>query len=133
MKKDKTEDMPQLKSVQGMCRFCGQYMALEVPESFNDVDIAEEATKKCKCTEAQEYTRSKERTANGEAAVKTLFANTEGLDVMKKKMLDTVKELCKYELDSITLKKGGYTCKMKPSKDGVKISLEQKTVNALES
>ena len=133
MKKDKTEDMPQLKNVQGKCRYCGQYAAIEVPESFNEIDIEEEATKRCGCAEAKEYTRSKERTANGEAAVKTLFTNTEGLDVMKKKMLDTVKELVEHDLDSITLKKGGYTCKMKPSKDGVKISLEQKTVNALES
>ena len=122
-----------MKSVQGKCRFFGQYMHLEVPKSFNEIDIEEEATKKCGCAEAEAYTRSKERTANGEAAVKALFTNTEGLEKMKNKMLGTVKELVEHDLDSITLKKGGYTCKMKPSKDGVKIYLEQKTVNALES
>ena len=34
---------------------------------------------------------------------------------------------------SITVKKGTYKCTMKPSKDGVKISLEQKTVDSIES
>ena len=133
MKKNSEEFKPQMKSVQGKCRYCGQYAAIEVPESFNEIDIEEEATKRCGCAEAKEYTRSQERTANGEASVKALFKDVEGLDVVKKKMLGSVKDLCEHDIDGITIKKGTYTCKMKPSKDGVKIALEQKTVSALES
>ena len=129
----KQEKEYELKSVQGKCRFCGQFMALEVPESWNDIDIEEEATKKCGCAEAKEYTRSKERTANGERAVKDIFKERPELDIMKNMLLKTVKPLCEHEISGITLKKGIFKCTIKPSKDGVKISLEQKTVDSIES
>lgn len=122
-----------LKSVQGKCRFCGQFMALEVPESWNEIDIEEEATKKCGCAEAKEYTQSKERTANGERTVKDIFKDHPELDVLKNMLLKYVKTLCEHEISGITVKKGTYKCTMKPSKDGVKISLEQKTVDSIES
>ena len=35
----KTENEFELKQVQGVCRFCGQFVALEVPQSFTQEDI----------------------------------------------------------------------------------------------
>lgn len=122
-----------MKDVQGKCRFCGQYRAIQVPDSFNDIDIEEEVTKQCDCVEAVAYTKKKENTANGEAAVKRLFENMPELDYIKQQLLNQVKHLCEYEIDSVSFKRGSYTCKMKRSKDGVKVEIEHKTVDTEES
>lgn len=122
-----------MKDVQGKCRFCGQYRAIRVPDSFNDIDIEEEVTKKCDCVDAVSYTKKQEHIANGEGAVKELFEEYEELVNIRDALLAQVKPLCENNIDGVSFKKGIYTCKMKRSKDGVKVDIESKTVDSLES
>ena len=132
MKKN-TEDTPQLKSVQGVCKFCGQFVALEVPESFTDIDIAEEAVKKCDCPEARAYTKQQEDIATAEGMIKEFFKDREGMDTIKDILLSAVKPLAKSEIGALSVSKDGYTGSMKPTKDGIKVTLKYTTVDSVES
>lgn len=122
-----------MKDVQGKCRFCGQYQMLSVPDSFNDVDIEDEATKKCDCAEAQADTKIKENIANTEGAIKDFFKDKENLSVLKELLLAAVKPLAEYKINKISISKAGYTGSMKPTKDGIKISLKYSTEDSVEA
>ena len=117
-----------MKNVQGKCVFCGQYRAIEVPDTFNQDDIDEEVTKKCECPEAKIDTEKKEKIATSEAKVKEIFEGSPGLKIMKEMLLSAIEPMAKYEIDGITIKKGGFTAKLKPGKDGLKVTLEQKVI-----
>lgn len=121
-----------MKNVQGKCLFCGQYRAIEVPNSWSEADIDAEVTKKCECPEAKADTEKKEKVATGEAKVKEMFKDIACLKTMQKMLLDAIKPLAEYEIDSITIKRGGYTGKVKPGKDSLKVTLEHKTVETSE-
>lgn len=131
--KKKEEPTSGMKSVQGKCKYCGQYMALEVPESFSETDIEDEATKRCDCVDAVSATQAREKTANGEGAVKDIFKDREELNEVKEIFLKKVESIVKYKIDNISVTKGRYKCKMKRSKDGVKVEIEEKTVDSIES
>ena len=129
----KTENEFELKQVQGVCRFCGQYIALEVPESFTQEDIDEEAIKKCKCPEAEKYTRTQENIAYTEGMIKNFFEHRTGLEVIKDMLIGAVKPLAEGQITKITIGRGEYTGTMKPSKDGIKLSLKYSTEDSIES
>ena len=84
-----------MKDVQGKCRFCGQYQMLSVPDSFNDVDIEDEATKKCDCAEAQADTKIKENIANTEGAIKDFFKDFFCYRTVDSSGISKVNKLCK--------------------------------------
>ena len=117
-----------MKNVQGKCLFCGQYRAIEVPDTFTEEDIDEEVTKKCDCPEAKADTDKKEKIATSEAKVKEIFEGLPALETMQNMLLSALKPLTMYDIDGITIKKAGYTGKLKPGKDGLKVTLEHKTV-----
>ena len=129
----KTENEFELKQVQGVCRFCGQYIALEVPGSFTQEDIDEEAIKKCKCPEAEKYTRTQENIAYTEGMIKNFFEHRTGLEVIKDMLIGAVKPLAEGQITKITIGRGEYTGTMKPSKDGIKLSLKYSTEDSIES
>ena len=129
----KTENEFELKQVQGECKFCGQFIALEVPQSFDGAEINEEATKKCKCPEAEKYTRTQENIANTEGMIKNFFEHRTGLEVLKDMLLGAVKPLAEGQITKITIGRGEYTGTMKPSKDGIKLSLKYSTEDSVES
>ena len=122
-----------MKQVQGVCRFCGQFVALEVPQSFTQEDIDEEAIKRCKCPEAEKYIRTQENIANTEGMIKNFFEHRKGLEVLKDMLLGAVKPLAEGQITKITIGRGEYTGTMKPSKDGIKLSLKYSTEDSVES
>ena len=122
-----------MKDVQGACKFCGQFRAMQVPDSFTQADIDEEATKKCDCVDAQADTRIKENIANTEGTIGEFFKDKEGLEELKELLLTAVKPLAEYKISSISVSKGPYTGTMKPGKDGIKILLKYTTTDSVES
>ena len=122
-----------MKTATGVCMFCGQNAVLEVPEEFTQEMIDEEAVKKCDCPEAKAITRLQETIANAEGAIRDFFEGREGMDVIKTLLLNAVEPLAKSEIGSISISRGGYTGTMKPSKEGIKVSLKFTTVDSVES
>ena len=117
----------------GVCKFCGQTAAIEVPERFTQEMIDEEVVKKCDCPEARIYTKQLEKIANGEGSVKDLFKDHEEMEVLRDIMISMVKPVIKGEISGASIGRFGYTGKIKPSKDGVKVTLEHKTSESRES
>lgn len=131
-----TEEKPEedwLIIVQGKCRFCGQYMALEVPGSFSETDIEEEATRHCDCPEAKAYSGLWENIANTEGMIKDFFEGRDDLTIMKDMLLTAVQPLAEHNITKITISKGSYTGIMKPSKEDIKLSLKNSTEDVIES
>lgn len=122
-----------MKTATGVCRYCGQSVALEVPESFTQDIIDEEAVKRCDCPEAKAYTKQQETIASAEGMIKDFFSDREGMQAVKDLLLSAVKPLAENAIGSISISKDGYTGSMKPTKDGVKVSLKYTTVDAVES
>lgn len=122
-----------MKTTTGKCKYCGQIMTLEVPESFTQDVVDEEVTRKCNCAEAQAATRQQETIASAEGMIKDFFKDREGMDQIKELLLSAVEPIARCEITAISISKGGYTGTMKPGKDGIKVSLKHTTVDSVES
>ncbi len=122
-----------MKTVTGVCKFCGQSVAMEVPAGFTQKEIDEEAIRKCDCPEAQAFTKQQEEIANAEGMIKTFFEKREGMETVKDLLLSAVKPLAENSIGAITISKDGYTGSLKPTKDGIKVSLKYTTVDSMES
>jgi len=122
-----------MKTATGTCKYCGQIATLQVPEEFTQEIIDEEATKKCDCPEAQAFTKQQEEIANAEGMIKDFFKDREGMQKIKDILLSAVEPLAKSEIGAISISKDGYTGSMKPTKDGIKVSLKYTTVDSVES
>ena len=57
----------------GVCRFCGQTIAIETEESLTSPQLAEEATMRCTCEQAVEYQKEKQRKEKALRNVSVLF------------------------------------------------------------
>lgn len=122
-----------MKTATGVCKFCGQSAALEVPEKFTQEEIDEEVVRHCDCPEAQAFTKQQEEIANAEGMIKEFFKDREGMQKIKDLLLSAVEPLAKSEIGAISISKDGYTGSMKPTKDGIKVSLKYTTVDSVES
>lgn len=122
-----------MKTATGVCKFCGQTAALEVPEEFTQEMIDEEAVRKCDCPEAQAFTKQQEMIASGEGIVKDFFKDREEMEGMKKLLLSAVELIARHEIDSVSIPRGGFKAVLKPGKNGIKLSLSHTTVDSVES
>lgn len=122
-----------MKAVQGKCRFCGQYQAIEVPEKYTAEMIDEEVTKKCDCPEAKAYVKVEENVASAERAIRDFYKDREELDTLKDLMLQAVRPLAELRVDKVSVSRGGYTAYMKPTKEGIKVSLKYTTEDSVET
>lgn len=122
-----------MKTETGVCKYCGQIMTLQVPESFSQDVIDEEATRKCSCPEAIAETKMNESIANAEGAIKEFFAEREGLEDLEYLLKSAVVPLAKGRISKVSIAKGGYVGTMKPGKEGIKISLKYTTEESIES
>ncbi len=111
-----------MKTATGVCKFCGQTTALEVPEEFTQEMIDEEVVKKCDCPEAQAFTRQQEMIAEGEGTVRSFFEGR-GLDGMEELLLLGVIKIANHETDSVSVTKGDFKATLKQGKKGYKVSL----------
>ena len=102
-------------------------------EAEKQVADLQEAVKKCDCPEAQAFTKQQETIASAEGMIREFFKDKESLEAIKTLLLSAVEPLAKHEIGSISISKNGYTGAMKPSKDGIKVSLKYTTVDSVES
>lgn len=122
-----------MKTATGTCKFCGQIATLEVPEEFTQEIIDEEVVKKCDCPEAKAFTKQQETIATAEGMIKDFFEKREGMEKIKDLLLSAVRPLAENSIGAISISKDGYTGSMKPTKDGIKVSLKYTTVDSVES
>lgn len=122
-----------MKTATGTCKFCGQIATLEVPEEFTQEIIDEETVKKCDCPEAKAFTKQQETIATAEGMIKDFFEKREGMEKIKDLLLSAVRPLAENSIGAISISKDGYTGSMKPTKDGIKVSLKYTTVDSVES
>ena len=122
-----------MKTATGVCKYCGQIATLQVPESFAQDVIDEEATRKCSCPEAQAAERQQAMIASAEGMIKEFFRDREGMDTIKDLLLRAVEPIARGEIGAISISRGGYTGIMKSGKDTIKVSLKYTTVDSVES
>ena len=122
-----------MKTATGVCKYCGQIMTLEVPESFTQDDIDQEVEKKCSCPEAKAFWKIEGNIACTESTIREFFKDKEGMDAIQNLLLNATRPLAEGKIGKITITKGGYTGSMKPTKDGIKISLKYTTEDSVES
>ncbi len=122
-----------MKSVQGKCNYCGQYQAIEVPDSYTEAEIDEEVTKRCNCPDAEAKTKIEENIACTEGAIKDFFKDKQDLDILKQLLLASVRPLAEHKISKISIAKGGYTGSMKPTKEGIKIYLKYTMEDSVEA
>ena len=113
-----------MKQTEGACIYCGQIQMLEVPDNFTEEDINLEVTKRCKCTEAEVYTRREEQIAGAERAIKDIFKDYDNLNEVKDYLITAARPVAENKFSKISISKGNYTASMKPGKDAIKISLK---------
>ena len=109
---------------QGTCKFCGQYMALEVPESFTEAEVNEEATRKCTCPEAEKAMLIEDIQIEAEANIKGMFKDINEMQTMKDVALSMVKPLSEWKLGKVSLSHGNYQLKMVRKERKISLSLK---------
>lgn len=123
----------------GVCRFCGQNKLVEVPDSFTQDEIDEEASTECWCMDAKAYKERKEYQAMVEQAKTSAKGTT--LQLFHEDHPD-IEEVLNYAMNPLVDKKfkkitiatgGKTTAKMSFSNGSIKVEREDKTKNALET
>lgn len=109
----------------GTCMYCKQTMTIKVPDSYKQVDIDNEVSKKCTCPEAQETAKRESAINLAEQEIKQFFENRGDLEEIKLMLLKTVRPIAERKLDSLTIKKSEYKISIKNGKKGVKANITQ--------
>lgn len=114
-----------MKGAIGTCMYCKQTMTIKVPDSYKQVDIDNEVSKKCTCPEAQEIAKRESAINLAEQEIKQFFENRGDLEEIKLMLLKTVRPIAERKLDSLTIKKSEYKISIKNGKKGVKANITQ--------
>ena len=122
-----------MKNTQGQCKYCKQFMAIEVPDKWEQDEIDEAVSNQCNCPEAQAKQRIAENIANTEAAIKNFFEHKSDLKGLRDLLLTMVKPLAEGQISRVSIGKDDYLGSMRPTKDGIKITLKYSTEDSIES
>lgn len=122
-----------MKEETGICRFCGQTKLVEVPDSFTQEQIDEEATLMCKCFEAKQYKEKKEKEEQIEMAKTSAKGTTfelfhEEFPEIEEILNSVMDPLTKKKFKKLTIQTGGKTkATISFSKDTIKVEREDKS------
>lgn len=122
-----------MKHTQGQCKYCKQFMAIEVPDSWEQEEIDEAVTDRCDCPEAKAKQRIYDNIANTEAAIKAFFEHKNELKGLRDLLLSMVKPMAEGSISKVSIGKDEYVGSMRPTKDGIKITLKYSTEDSIES
>jgi len=120
-----------MKNATGTCRYCKQTMTIEAPDSYKQVDIDNEVSKKCSCPEATEIAKRESAINLAEQEIKTFFKERNDLSEVKDMLLKSVRPIAERKLQSITIKKNEYKITIKNGKNGVKANITQTIQQAI--
>lgn len=108
-------------------------MAIEVPDSWEQDEIDEAVTEQCNCPEAKAMQRIADNIANTEAVIKAFFEHKRDLYGLRDLLLMMVKPLAEGSISKVSIGKDEYIGSMRPTKDGIKITLKYSTEDSIES
>lgn len=111
---------------QGLCKYCKQYIALEVPENFTEDEVNEEASRKCNCEGARAAMQIEEIQAVAEANLKEMFKDNPCLKPMEEQAISIVEPMSKYQIHKASLNFGQYTLTMKRKEQKIGLLLVYK-------
>jgi len=120
-----------MKDAIGTCMYCKQTMTIKVPDSYKQVDIDNEVSKKCSCPEATEIAKRESAINLAEQEIKTFFKERNDLSEVKDMLLKSVRPIAERKLQSITIKKNEYKITIKNGKNGVKANITQTIQQAI--
>lgn len=120
-----------MKDAIGTCRYCNQTMTIKVPDSYKQVEIDNEVSKKCTCPEATEIAKRESAINLAEQEIKTFFKERNDLSEVKDMLLKSVRPIAERKLQSITIKKNEYKISIKNGKNGVKANITQTIQQAI--
>lgn len=120
-----------MKDAIGTCMYCKQTMTIKVPDSYKQVDIDNEVSKKCTCPEATEIAKRESAINLAEKEIKEFFEHRGDLEEIKQMLLKTVRPIAEHKLDSLTIKKSEYKISIKNGKKGVKANITQTISQAI--
>lgn len=75
---------------QGKCKYCGQIAMIDCPEGFTQEEVDEEATKICKCPEAQAMSIKEYNRTSAAAFIKDAFKSDEYMQDFMTNTVDAV-------------------------------------------
>lgn len=84
------------RMIHGGCLFCGQIIAVEVPEDCAAEKVDELATEECQCDEAKRYKLKKKKKERANKAIEEQFG-----DESKHPLKEDIKEYLKMAADMI--------------------------------
>lgn len=133
------EQENKLMSCTGICRFCGQVLAIKMPYDATEDEKDLEASYRCTCEGGREYSASIDRIALAEASIDELFGvkagdkSVGGCGIEILKSCVTALEKGTIDSASFTFKEG---CKAKLNKTGrgtIKVARSDTTTKAYEA
>lgn len=128
-----------MKEETGICRFCGQHRIVDVPDSFTEYEVNEEATLNCNCNDSKAYKERKEKEEQIEMAKTSAKGTT--FELFHEEFPE-IEEILNYSMDALTQKKfkkltittGGRTkASITFSKDTIKVEREDKSTYTRET
>lgn len=137
MLRDKVKNYDELITVNGSCRFCGQMMTVEVPDSWNEEMINELVVEKCECNDAVGYTGLKRRKERAHEKIRILFGDGAAVPVDDKaeKLLHMAADAAlEWDIEKITvdIKDGTKGNIKRNAKGNIKIERSESSKNAYE-
>ena len=98
--------MKEFKVIQGGCCFCGQIIAVEVPEDCTTERADEIATEECQCEGAKRYREKKKRKDRANKAIEEQFGDNSRHPLKEeiKEYLKTAADMIvEYRINSVTV------------------------------
>ena len=110
-----------MKSVIGYCKFCGNSRMMEVPESYTQELVDEDATKKCDCDEAHHENAINAMINHTEYQLGEILKDREKIKEMSIRLIEP---LARGTIDQYSIKFGAYALKMVRKTDKISTSLK---------
>lgn len=116
------------------CRFCGQSRMLDTDIAITEKQAEEEATRRCTCEKAREYTRITESKEQVSLQIQMQYENDH--QSVGQVLIDAIDPIAEGKIKSVTVKAGEdtvITAKISRTKDGIRATREDKAVSVAEA
>jgi len=123
-----------MKNVTGVCKYCGQFKAIEVPDDYTQEMIDEEVAKNCTCPEATAKAKIEESVTYAEAMIKNMFSDeNEDRPDVKDQLLSMARPLAERKIDKVKIDKDNYGFSLYRSSGSIKLDCVHKVKESMET